>query len=168
MFIHYGFDIKIRLAGPTTLVTLLDVRPELRRGVVAESGLHTDPRLESESFIDAYGNASRRIAAPAGPLRLTLSGDFLDSGKLEARCPTNREALVRELPTDVLQFLMASRYCEVDSLSQFAWTKFGSIVGARAKVEAICDFVHNHLTFDYLKARATRSAAEAMNDRVGV
>jgi transglutaminase-like putative cysteine protease len=168
MFIRYGFDIKIQFAGPTTLITLLDVRPELRRGVVAESGLHTDPRLENESFFDVFGNASRRITAPAGPLRLTLSGDFLDSGKIDARCPTNRDAQVSEFPTDVLQFLMASRYCEVDSLSQFAWANFGGIIGARAKVEAICEFVHNHLKFDYLQARATRTAQEAMNERVGV
>ena len=63
---------------------------------------------------------------------------------------------------------MASRYCEVDSLTQFAWANFGAILGARAKVEAICTFVHNHLTFDYLQARATRTAVEAMNERVGV
>ena len=168
MFIRYGFDIKIQLAGPATLLTLLDVRPELRRAVVAESGLHTDPRFANEPFLDAFGNASRRITASAGSLRLTLSGDFLDSGNLDARCPTNRDTPVGELPTDVLQFLMASRYCEVDSLTQFAWANFGGIPGARAKVDAICSFVHGHLTFDYLQARATRTAAEAMNERVGV
>jgi transglutaminase-like putative cysteine protease len=75
---------------------------------------------------------------------------------------------VSELTPDVLPFLAASRYCETDLLSNFAWSHFGGIQGGWAKVQAICDFVHERLNFSYPNARETRTAANALEERSGV
>jgi transglutaminase-like putative cysteine protease len=44
-------------------------------------------------------------------------------------------------------FPLASRYCETDLLSNFAWSNFGSIKDGWAKVQAVCDYVNDRLTF---------------------
>ena len=36
------------------------------------------------------------------------------------------------------------------------------------RVQAICDFVHNHIEFGYEHARSTKTAAEAFHERAGV
>ena len=73
-----------------------------------------------------------------------------------------------DLPDDTLQFLLGSRYIETDLLSQTAWDLFGDVTPGWTRVQAICDFVHARLTFGYEDARATRTAAQAFAERVGV
>ena len=75
---------------------------------------------------------------------------------------------VADLPDDCLVYLMGSRYCETDKLSQAAWDMFGNIAPGWGRVQAVCDFVNRHIQFDYQQARATRTAFEAFNERVGV
>jgi transglutaminase-like putative cysteine protease len=82
--------------------------------------------------------------------------------------PDAREVPVQELHTDVLRYLVGSRYCEVDKLGSFAWAQFGTVKPGWTRVQAIFDFVHNHLEFGYPHARATRSAAESLEERLGV
>jgi transglutaminase-like putative cysteine protease len=75
---------------------------------------------------------------------------------------------VQHLPTDTLQFLLGSRYCETDALSEEAWRLFKHTPLGWSRVQAICDFVHNHLAFGYEYARPTRTAAQAYEERRGV
>jgi transglutaminase-like putative cysteine protease len=73
------------------------------------------------------------------------------------------------MPSAALTFLLPSRYCEVDSqLMAFAWEKFGSIAPGWSQVQAICDFVHDHIRFDYQHARSNRTALETFREGVGV
>jgi transglutaminase-like putative cysteine protease len=92
-----------------------------------------------------------------------------DSGKTDARAPLAEAVDVGKLPPETLPFLLPSRYCEADSeLMTFSWARFGKFASGWAKVEAICDFVHNHLRFDYQQARSNRTALDAFQERVGV
>jgi transglutaminase-like putative cysteine protease len=75
---------------------------------------------------------------------------------------------VQDLPEDSLVFLLGSRYCETDLLSQAAWQLFGGTTPGYPRVQAICDYVHNHIAFDYKTARPTRSASEAFHEGIGV
>jgi transglutaminase-like putative cysteine protease len=75
---------------------------------------------------------------------------------------------VRDLPEETLVFLLGSRYCETDLLSDIAWSLFGHTQPGWARVQAICDFVHNHISFNYQNARSTRTAWDAFNERTGV
>jgi transglutaminase-like putative cysteine protease len=168
MQIRYGFNIELTFIQPTTVVTLMDIHPSRRRDVIRESGFHASQPVEVEAFIDSYGNLSRRLTAQAGSLALRLDGVVRDSGLPDDVDWSADAAPLSELPADVLPFLMASRYCENDLLSNFAWAQFGGITGGWARVQAICDFVHGRLRFSYPEARETRTAAQAMEERSGV
>ncbi len=75
---------------------------------------------------------------------------------------------VEELPAETLQFLLSSRYCEVDQLSQVAGDMFGHTTPGWARAVWIRDWVHNHVRFDYNTARPTKTALDVFTERVGV
>jgi transglutaminase-like putative cysteine protease len=56
----------------------------------------------------------------------------------------------------------------VDLLSNIAAQMFGALPRGWRRVQAVCDFVHNHITFGYAYARPTRTALEVFNEQVGV
>jgi transglutaminase-like putative cysteine protease len=168
MQIRYGFDIELELFQPTTIVTVMDVHPSRHSDILEESGLHCNQDPHFEKFIDCFGNVSRRITAAAGTLSLKLQGLVSDTGRQDPVAANAAQTNVSKLPPDVLPFLAASRYCETDLLSNFAWGQFGSIDGGWAKVQAVCDYVHSRLNFSYPNARETRTAAQAMEERSGV
>ncbi len=121
-----------------------------------------------ETFIDGFGNLCRRIACSPGTVALSLEGVVEDSGAPDPVSPDAMQSPIGDLPVETLPFLLASRYCETEFLTDIAWARFGAIEGGWARVQAICDFVHDRLTFGYPHARATRTALEAYNERVGV
>ncbi len=82
--------------------------------------------------------------------------------------PSAAQMPVERLPESTLVFLLGSRYCETDQLSDIAWQRFGTAPTGWARVQAICDFVHHHIEFGYQHARRTRTAWEAYNEGVGV
>jgi transglutaminase-like putative cysteine protease len=119
-------------------------------------------------YRDAFGNQCKRVLAPAGRLRLSTDGVIRDSGQPdEARCAAVQDS-VEDLPDDVLVFLLGSRYCETDRLSETAWQLFSQVAPGHSRVQAICDYVHNLVAFNYQNARPTRSALETFTERTGV
>jgi transglutaminase-like putative cysteine protease len=168
MRIRYGFNIKIDVSQPMTLLTAMDVEQARRGDIVHERPLMTGSVGHVEQFTDSFGNLCRRIQALPGTVSLSLEGIIQDSGKPDPVVPDALQIDVSQLPVETLPFLLASRYCETEFLNQTAWARFGHIQGGWARVQAICDFVHDHLTFGYPNARPTRTAFEAFNERVGV
>jgi transglutaminase-like putative cysteine protease len=168
MHIRYGFDIALEVAQPTTILTMMDVHSDHRRGIVAETELKLSHATSAARFIDPDGNVVRRLSAEAGTQSLRLEGVFHSSGLKDLINRTADASAVSDLPSEALPFLRPSRYCETDLLSDFTWGNFGGISGGWAKVQAICDFVHNRLTFGYPNARSTRTASEALAEGVGV
>jgi len=168
MQIRYGFRIEIDLPQNITVLTALDVEPRRRRDIIHEAPFVADGAASVERYTDGFGNLCRRIACPAGAISLSLDGVIQDSGSPDPIAQYAEQTPVTDLPVETLQFLLASRYCETEFLTGIAWGLFGGIQGGWAKVQAICDFVHGHLTFGYRYARSTRTALEAYNERVGV
>jgi len=168
MHIRYGFNIEIDVSQPMTLLTALDVEQARRGDIVHEQPLKTGSVTGVECYTDEFGNMCRRIQANPGTVSLSLEGVIQDSGLPDPVVPDAEQIDVANLPVETLPFLLASRYCETEFLNQTAWAQFGHIRGGWARVQAICDFVHEHLTFGYPNARATRTAFEAFNERVGV
>jgi transglutaminase-like putative cysteine protease len=136
--------------------------------IVVPDRLTTDPPIPISGYHDAFGNWCQRVLAPAGRFRLTADAVIRDSGQPDEVVPTAWQDSVQDLPEDTLVFLLGSRYCETDLLSNTAWQLFERTAPGYVRVQAICDYVHNHISFDYLNARATRTAAEAFNERTGV
>jgi transglutaminase-like putative cysteine protease len=131
--------------------------------------LEIHPRLPVFEYYDLYGNKCGRIVAPVGLVQFRNEAIVDDCGLPDLQVPTAQQALVPDLPHEVLLYLLASRYCEVDSeLKDLAWTLFGMTSPGWPRVQAIIDFVHRHIRFDYLKARANRTALDVYRERVGV
>ncbi|MBA9061713.1 transglutaminase-like putative cysteine protease [Methylobacterium fujisawaense] len=168
MHIRTGFSIAFDTFGPTPMNLLLNVRPELRRDLVTPEVITFDPPVAARQHVDALGNVCTRLVAPGG--RITMTADFTiaDSGRPDDQAPDARQIAVQDLPDDVLTFLLGSRYCDTDKLSQTAWSLFGATPEGWARVQAIVDFAHNRLRFDYQQADATRTAFDGYTQRVGV
>ena len=171
MHIKIGFDIELAITAPMALVYVLHVHPSRRDDLLAPEIVQIEPNLQADEYLDAFGNQCGRVNAPAGvgEVRFHSEAIIRDSGLLDEVNWLAAQHEPTELPPATLQFLLPSRYCEVDSeLLQFAWNQFGSGPPGWARVQAICDYVHQHLHFDYNAARATRTAVEGWRERVGV
>jgi transglutaminase-like putative cysteine protease len=168
MHIRFGYDIALELAQPATILAMADVHSDFRCGIAWETELELAPAMAAERFVDDSGNVVRRLSAPAGPVSLRLRGVFRSEGREDEINAAAEAVGVSDLPPDTLPFLRPSRYCEADLLSDFAWANFGAISAGWARVQAICDFVHQRLRFSYPEARPTRTASEALAEGVGV
>lgn len=171
MLIKIGFDIELEVSSPMALIHLLQVHPSREGDLLAPEALEIDPPLRSEDYVDNFGNRCGRVNVPTGFSRVRFRNEAVvrDSGLPDAVDWSAAQHDPCDLPVNTLQFLLASRYCEVDSdLMQFAWSRFSHVPRGWARVQAICDFVHEHIRFDYQQARATRTAREGFAERVGV
>jgi transglutaminase-like putative cysteine protease len=166
--IHAGFEIAFDCIGPTPMMLQLSIHPSRAGDLVTPDQLRFDPPIPSSSYLDGFGNTVTRIVAPAGRLTMASEFDVMDSGLADVVDANIAENRVEDLPDDVLVYLLGSRYCETDRLSDTAWSLFGTTRPGWARVQAICDFVHKHIKFDYLQARDTRSAWEGYQEGVGV
>jgi transglutaminase-like putative cysteine protease len=168
MRIQTGFEIVYDLPAATPMLLTLSVHPSRRDDLETPDWLRTDPPLDVHQYFDSFGNICSRVLAPAG--RLALSADFIirDSGLIDAYAPGARQHPVEDLPDDVVLFLLGSRYCETDRLSAEAWRLFGNTPTGWARVQAITDYVHNHIAFDYMKTRPDKTAFDAWVEATGV
>ena len=168
MLIRYGCELSLVVDRPTPAFCLVDIHPDRRAHIVEEQPLCAVPQLGLRVGHDAFGNIQQRCLLPVGETTLLLSGTIRDDGQLDARDENAIAAPVMDLPAEVTTFLNGSRYCETDKLAGIAWATFGHLSPGAGMVQAICDIVHNRLAFDYKRARATRTALEAYEERVGV
>jgi transglutaminase-like putative cysteine protease len=166
--IRYGYEMTFECPGPTPMVCQLDVHPSQAIAVRSEMPFSADPFVESRVYADLFGNRCRRFSAPEGALTISSWGVVEDSGLPDPIAPTAAESSVAQLPDETLVYLVGSRYIETDKLSQIAWNTFSGHSPGWGRVQAICDFVHNHITFGYQYARSTRTAFEAYTEQVGV
>jgi transglutaminase-like putative cysteine protease len=168
MRIHAGCELTFDFPQTTPLIATLNIHFSRAGDLERPDHLITSPAVPTEGYRDSFGNWCIRLVAPAG--RFTLGTDTVirDAGKPD---PVDVHALqhqVQHLPAETLLFLLGSRYCETDVLSDEAWRLFGPTPLGWQRVQAICDFVHNHIVFGYEHSRPTRTAAEAYAERRGV
>ena len=168
MHIRAGYEIVYECPQPTPMVLMLNVHPSRAANLVTPDRIAFDPPIESTQYRDGFDNNCTRIVAPKG--RLTISSDFVvrDSGQPDAFAPDAVQHPVEELPDDALVYLLGSRYCETDRLSDAAWSLFGGTPLGWARVQAICDYVHDRITFGYQHAKCTRTAWDGHQEQLGV
>jgi transglutaminase-like putative cysteine protease len=166
MHIRYGCELKLAVHQPTPAFCRVDLHPERRGDIVEECPLFVGVPLKTD--YDAFGNILRRWIMPAGETTLELSGVVLVSGQPDLRQYGLELTPLIDLPPEVTQYLLGSRYCETDRIGAIAWNTFGHLKPGIEMVEAICDFAHDRLVFDYQRARPTRTALEAYEERTGV
>jgi len=168
MKIRLGFDITYDCPQPTPMILTLSVHYSRISDLIVPDHLVAHPPVPMTAYRDTFGNWCSRIVAPKGTLRLSTDAVVNDSGLPDIVASDARQTPVEALPDDTLLFLLGSRYCETDRLSDVAWRMFGTTPPGWPRVQAICDYVHRHITFGYEHARFTRTAWEALQDRTGV
>jgi transglutaminase-like putative cysteine protease len=147
MLIKIGYDIALQLLVPTSVIFVLRVHPSRKTDLIEGENFRVEPNLPLEDYFDTFQNHCGRVNAPSGIVRFRNDGTISDSGEPDRYAPDVEQLEVSDLPISTLAFLLPSRYCEVDSeLLNFAWNTFGKTPTGWARVRAICDFVHNHLS----------------------
>jgi transglutaminase-like putative cysteine protease len=168
MYVRIGFDLVYDVPSTTSMLLMLHVHPERQRDLQRPQRLHTEPLLFEQTFTDLYGNLASRVVVPQGKARFWYDNVIRDSGSHEPRIDGAKLHPVEELPDECLPFLLSSRYCEVDRLSQTAWDLFGKTPATWERVAAVMDWVHGHVEFGYQYARPTKTAFEVCAEKQGV
>jgi transglutaminase-like putative cysteine protease len=169
LLIHVNFEIEFEFPAPTAMLTMLQLHPTRDATVRRAERLTVQPPVPMTQYLDGFDNRCSRLFVPAGRVWFRNDAIVEDSGLPDLQVPTAPQQNVQDLPDAVIQFLLPSRYCEVDSeLKNLACQLFGGIAPGWPRVRAICRWVHQHVRFDYQQARATRTALEVYRERVGV
>jgi transglutaminase-like putative cysteine protease len=172
MHIRIGYDISFEVPVPAPTILSLYVHPERAGDLQLPELIEIEPRVPVREYIDAYGNRCGIVLAPAGTFRLHHENIVYDTGEPEAwpdaigiAAP---QLAVNHLPADCVQYLLASRYCEVDKCFDIAWKLFGQFTPGWARVRGICYWVHANVTFGYQHASPTKTAMDTYEQRTGV
>jgi len=168
MKIRAGYRIAYECQQPTPMLLVLSLHPSRLPDLLTPQNLHVDPRIPAKDYRDGFGNICTRIQAPAG--LTTFSADFTvyDTGHADEIDTSAEEVPLDRLPDDTLVYLLGSRYCDTDRLLAIAWSLFANAPHGWGRVQAICDFVHQHLTFGYEHAKVSRTAFDGYTERIGV
>ncbi len=166
--LRVGFEMAYDCAQPTPMILALNVHYARAADLIYPDHLVTIPAVPVSNYRDLFGNWCSRLVAPRGLFVIRTDALLRDDGLTDAVDAEALQIPVEQLPESALVYLLGSRYCETDLLSQIAWYHFGNGPAGWARVQAICDFVHQHIEFGYHHARRTRSAWEAYNERTGV
>ncbi|QDV32666.1 transglutaminase-like domain-containing protein [Tautonia plasticadhaerens] len=168
MLIRAGYEMVFDVPSPTPMLLMLALRPEREGSVRRPGGMRLEPEVPVDRFLDGFGNRCARIVAPGG--RLTIWDDLVveDSGAPDEQAPGAEQIPVQDLPVGVLTYLLGSRYCEVERLSDIAWSLFGQSPTGWGRVQAVCSWVNRHVEFGYHHARPTKTAWDVYTEGNGV
>jgi transglutaminase-like putative cysteine protease len=150
------------------MLLALSLHPSREGDLLTRPVLTMDPPIETHAYSDDFGNICHRILAPQGRLEMSTVFEISDTGEPDVVEPAAKQFEVQALPDGALVYLLGSRYCETDKLSNIAWSLFGGTVPGWERVSAICTFVHERITFGYEHARPDKTAWDGYNERQGV
>jgi transglutaminase-like putative cysteine protease len=168
MQLRVGYELIYDCLQVTPMILTLNIHHSRAGDMVVPDHLITNPSIPIASYRDSFGNWCSRIVSPKGRLQLSASAVINDTGEPDFVALSDYQHAVEELPEECLVFLLGSRYCETDRLSEVAWSLFGNSPTGVQRVQAICNYVHRHMTFGYEYARSTKTAWDAFNERIGV
>ena len=168
MKLRVGYELQYEFPQPTPAILMLNIHFTRVSDLAEPDHIVVKPSVPLSVYRDGFGNWCSRILAPTGDMLISTDAVVRDTGRLDPVVPDARQVPVEELPEEALVFLLASRFCDSDRMLDLAWSLFGETEPGWPRVQAICDFVHQHITFGYEHARVTRTASEAYEERRGV
>ncbi|QYE33553.1 transglutaminase family protein (plasmid) [Polymorphobacter sp. PAMC 29334] len=168
MLIRAGFTIAFQAVQPVPMLANLSVHASRNRDLRTAQRIMSTPDVPVYDYVDRFGNVCTRLTMPAGGITINCGFVIEDPFEPDRVEPNAGQSPIEELPDDVLVFLLASRYCETDRLSDTAWSLFGAVAPGWARVQAILDYAHNRIRFDYATAHPGKSAWDAHQQREGV
>jgi transglutaminase-like putative cysteine protease len=168
MLIRFGFEIMVDCPAPVPMLLALSTHTEFNGRLIGADFVRTTSMTPISVYVDHYGNRISRAVADQG--RTTFWSDCVAevSGVPDIWPTFAIQHRIEDLPSDTLDFLGASRYCDSDSLGNFAWAQFGNTQEGWPRVQAICTFVHNHVTFGYKFGRPDKTARDVLEEKSGV
>jgi transglutaminase-like putative cysteine protease len=166
--IRVGYELIYDCPQSTPMILTVNIHYTRISDIVVPDHPVITPSIPITAYRDGFGNWCSRIVAPQGRVRISADAVVNDSGEPDVIAPSAQQHQVQDLPEETLVFLLGSRYCETDRLSETAWSLFGNTPLGWGRVQAVCDFVHRHITFGYEHARPTKTAWEAYNEGRGV
>jgi transglutaminase-like putative cysteine protease len=166
--ISVGYELTYEFPLPTPLILVLNVHYSRASDLVIPDHMRCQPSIPIHGYRDGFGNWCNRLVAPSGRVVISGRGVVNDSGLPDPSWNAGEQHQLQTLPEETLVFLLGSRYCETDRLTEAAWKLFGSTPLGWARVQAVCDFVHRHIEFGYQHASATKTAWEVFNEPRGV
>jgi transglutaminase-like putative cysteine protease len=166
--IRAGFNLAYECWQPTPMLLVLNIHPSRRVDLLGEQAIGFDRPVEARAYVDGFGNSCTRITAPPGVTTISTLFEIYDTGQPDPVVPNAVQHEIKDLPDEVLVYLLGSRYCDTDRLGDVAWNLFGNSPPGWARVQAICDYAHNQIAFNYQNADSTRTAFGGYTDRTGV
>ncbi|MBR1130644.1 transglutaminase-like domain-containing protein [Bradyrhizobium iriomotense] len=168
MEIKVGFEITYAAVQPTPMVIMLNIHPSRQADIIGGETVVAEPDIPIRFYHDVFGNVCGRLMAPAGGVTLKGSALVRDSGLPDEVMPAAQQIPIEQLPNELLLYLMPSRYCETDKLTDIAWSLFAKTEPGWNRVAAITAFVHQHVTFGYEHAHHMKSAHDVYEQKTGV
>jgi transglutaminase-like putative cysteine protease len=168
MQIRLGYELKYTFTQPTPVILTLNVHHSRAADLIEPDLLHIEPTVPVRAYHDGFGNWCSRLVAPAGNVRIWSNALINDSGQKDVVASGAQQIPVDALPDETLVYLLGSRYCETDLLSELAWNTFEHAPTGWHRVQSICDFVHRHIEFGYQYASPSKTAFGAYSERRGV
>ena len=168
MLIRFGFEIDIECTAPVPMLLALSTHSELEGRLIGEDFVRAPRECEGSTYLDRFGNRITRIVAPNGSTKLWSDCVVDFDGHRDTQMPSATQHAISDLPNEVLSYLLASRYCDSDNLITDAWSLFGHTAEGWGRVQAITQFVHQHVTFGYQFGRANKTASDVFREKTGV
>ena len=168
MLIRAGYDIAFTCAQPVPMLAHLSIHASRNKDLRTPQRLFTTPDVPLYDYVDSFGNTCTRLTIPAGGVTLSCGFVIDDAFDPDPVAPDAGQCAIEDLPDEVVLYLLPSRYCETDRLTEAAWDLFASAAPGWNLVQTIVDYVHRHIRFDYMTARPTKTAWDAFQEREGV
>jgi transglutaminase-like putative cysteine protease len=168
MQIRIGYSLTYELEQQTPMIVVLNVHYSRVSDLVAPDTMMTSPSTPYVSYRDSFGNWCNRVVAPAGSFQIRADAVIKDSGRFDEIAAEARQHAVEDLPEETLIYLLPSRYCESDKLLETAWDLFDHTPLGWERVQAISQWVHQHISFGYQWARPSKTAWEVFDEGRGV
>ena len=168
MQIRLGYELGYTFPQRTPMILTLNIHHSRVSDLIRPDCMLTEPSVPIVAYRDGFGNWCSRLVAPAGKLRISTDTVINDSGVPDTFAPWAEQLPTEALPEETLVYLLGSRYCETDRLSETAWRLFTHAPTGWGRVQSICDFVHRHITFGYQYASPTKTAWEVYTEGRGV
>lgn len=168
MLIRAGYDIAFAASHRVPMLANLSIHSSRNKDLRSAQRIMSDPDVPIYDYVDSFGNVCSRLTIPAGGITLSTGFVIEDPFEADRVAPDAIQLPVEALPDDVMMYLLGSRYCETDRLSDIAWALFGREPPGWAMVQAIMTYVHERIRFDYQTARSTKTAWDAHEEQTGV
>jgi len=165
--LRVGCEFNYDVTAPSTITVQVRPRSDARHRLVTESWT-TSPPLPVDEYADFYGNPVKRLVPPLGALTLRYDAICVVPDEPDPDGSGTPQNPVEEVPGELLHFTLPSRYCLSDQLMGAAWELFGSTEPGWARVQAICDWVHDNVKFQHGSSTRLTTAVDVFNNRTGV